>query len=313
MEPEENEQMLMIDAIESRLLVPEGMLEECREKIFKWKIKFSGQHSKKSGMSFLEKINNLCETHRVSENDLLVSALDLFTGTVECPQEDAMLYIIAVENLFRRLGKPTPKREIIDPILRNLNPFFSDRVGLQEINSLVQLKELCYKGCGRKNFLLANCLSCSKKLEGWCRPNSDSISKRYKYNIETKESSIKPHYQSGPVVNESRPLRQSEQIVNNFARSRDEWISWLLQVNSVMSVKSLPSLCTSVLFDNRLYLAIHVYVHYLVGLLDSGASHTIIRSKGLEFLRQYYLLSELIPCPVNIKTAALEKILLAQT
>lgn len=49
--------------------------------INKWGIKFSGHSSKESVMSFLEKVNELCEARQVSEQDLFTSAVDLFTDT----------------------------------------------------------------------------------------------------------------------------------------------------------------------------------------------------------------------------------------
>lgn len=61
------------------------------------------------------------------------------------PNEDVSLYILAVESMYRRLGKPVPEEDIIDQILRNLNPYYADRVALHEIGDLNTLKELCRK------------------------------------------------------------------------------------------------------------------------------------------------------------------------
>lgn len=49
--------------------------------INKWGIKFSGQSSTESVMSFLEKINELCEARNISTEDLFTASVDLFSGT----------------------------------------------------------------------------------------------------------------------------------------------------------------------------------------------------------------------------------------
>lgn len=49
--------------------------------IHKWGIKFSGQSSKGSVMSFLEKVNDLCDARHISKEELFTSAIDLFEDT----------------------------------------------------------------------------------------------------------------------------------------------------------------------------------------------------------------------------------------
>lgn len=59
------------------------------------------------------------------------------------PSEDITLYIISVEALYRRLESPRSEREIVDQLMRNLNPYFCERLALVEINGLTQLKDTC--------------------------------------------------------------------------------------------------------------------------------------------------------------------------
>lgn len=55
------------------------------------------------------------------------------------------IYVATMENLFRRLPTPMPEREKLRLLIRNIAPFYSDRLSLQDISSVDEL--LCL---GRK-------------------------------------------------------------------------------------------------------------------------------------------------------------------
>ncbi|KAK4881420.1 hypothetical protein RN001_004739 [Aquatica leii] len=67
------------------------------------------------------------------------------TVRTQGPHEDVFFYIMSVEALYRRLETQPSESEIIDQILRNLNPYFSERVSLHDVDTLDRLKELCRK------------------------------------------------------------------------------------------------------------------------------------------------------------------------
>lgn len=75
------------------------------------------------------------------EYDIRVEILSRTQGI----NENVIMYIMSVESLFRRLGKNTSESEITKQIIRNLNPFYSDRISSYEIASLDELKEKCRK------------------------------------------------------------------------------------------------------------------------------------------------------------------------
>lgn len=57
--------------------------------------------------------------------------------------ENVISYIISVEALFKRLTIPCSERDIIQQLLRNLNPFFLKHLVLRNVSSLFELKDLC--------------------------------------------------------------------------------------------------------------------------------------------------------------------------
>lgn len=153
--------------------------------VYKWNISFSGQPQQESLMSFLERVHELCDSRRVSEEDLFVSASDLFTGTallwfrnikhevtswagvVACLKRDflpvdyeddllreirertqgvnenVLCYIISMEALFNRLPTRPSSDEVIRRIKKNLNPYFSEKLVMENIRTLSDLKEKC--------------------------------------------------------------------------------------------------------------------------------------------------------------------------
>lgn len=59
--------------------------------------------------------------------------------------ENVIMYIMSVESLFRRLGGHISENEILRQVMRNLNPFFADRISAYEIDTLEDLREKCRK------------------------------------------------------------------------------------------------------------------------------------------------------------------------
>lgn len=57
--------------------------------------------------------------------------------------ENVCVYIVAMEALFKRLDKQTDDADIVRQIVRNLNPFFSQHLALQNITELPKLKDTC--------------------------------------------------------------------------------------------------------------------------------------------------------------------------
>lgn len=75
------------------------------------------------------------------EHDLWLEILNRTQGLYE----NVIMYITSVESLFRRLEKKYSEDEILRQIIRNLNPFFSDRISAYDITSLDDLKDKCRK------------------------------------------------------------------------------------------------------------------------------------------------------------------------
>lgn len=66
--------------------------------------------------------------------------------------------------------------------------------------------------------------------------------------------------------------------------SAQEWNAWLVKVNTFCSPKVISPICSSLPYDSRPYLQVSINGNPVVGLLDSGASRTIIGQSGLSFL-----------------------------
>lgn len=57
--------------------------------------------------------------------------------------ENVVVFIVAMESLYNRLDKRPSEKEIVRQIIRNLNPFFSQHLALQKIDSLSELRDTC--------------------------------------------------------------------------------------------------------------------------------------------------------------------------
>lgn len=73
------------------------------------------------------------------EYDLLTEIRNRTQGV----QENVTTFIIAIEALFKRLGTPRSQYEIVQQVIRNLNPYFADHVATLEIDSLQELRAAC--------------------------------------------------------------------------------------------------------------------------------------------------------------------------
>lgn len=57
--------------------------------------------------------------------------------------ENVIVFIVAMESLYSRLDQRPTEQEIVRQIIRNLNPFFSQHLALQKIETLRELRDMC--------------------------------------------------------------------------------------------------------------------------------------------------------------------------
>lgn len=75
--------------------------------------------------------------------DFELSLMDDIRSRTQGPNENVMQYIDVMLTLFKRLTRPLTDKEKLTQIVRNLNPYFLDRVSLKEIDGVDQLKAVC--------------------------------------------------------------------------------------------------------------------------------------------------------------------------
>lgn len=153
--------------------------------VVQWSLKYSGEGGGISLNEFLSKVRFHMRARHVSEDELLDSAYDLFSGAAlnwyeanydkfnswpalenslklqflpydydvllckeieertQGSEERIGIYLAVMENLFRRLTYQVTEEEKLSIILRNLQPYYSEKLCFQEIGSIQQLTSLC--------------------------------------------------------------------------------------------------------------------------------------------------------------------------
>lgn len=134
--------------------------------VSQWNLKFSGEKGCLSVSAFLERVDELCIARNFPKERLIDSAIDLFRTEpcelllilgphylISCEKNfnrlitsfccgrklNVGLYVAIMGNLFKRLRNPISDEAKLAVLLRNLNPFYSEKLGLTEINSVDQL------------------------------------------------------------------------------------------------------------------------------------------------------------------------------
>lgn len=152
--------------------------------VYKWGLKFSGLVTE-SFNSFLEEVEEYCKSRYVSKDQLFASARDLFSGDALrvynlfkqqafdwdglvrlmkeefVPDAEALwkqilsrtqgvnesigLYVAIMSSLFDRMPTPVPNILRMQVLMRNILPFYQERLVLVEVKTPFELIELCRK------------------------------------------------------------------------------------------------------------------------------------------------------------------------
>lgn len=152
--------------------------------VYKWQIKFSG-HPHESLNAFLEEVEEHCQSRNVDKAQLFSSARDLFAGDAlrmynwfkryasdwdslvrllkeeyvppaeklweqilnrtQGVTESIGLYVATMTTLFDRMPTPVTSSLRMQVLRKNILPFFQERLALTEIQTPLELIELCRK------------------------------------------------------------------------------------------------------------------------------------------------------------------------
>lgn len=91
-----------------------------------------------------EDLTNALRQNFVSEDSDFILLKEI-ESRVQGKEEPFVLYLSGMLNLFHHLKEPISERKKLDMIMRNMNPFLSDRLALLEIHNTQQLALLCKK------------------------------------------------------------------------------------------------------------------------------------------------------------------------
>lgn len=163
--------------------------------VAQWGISFSGDEREISLNDFLSQVELYARAEKITEEELLSSAIYLFKGTAKTwyrafhsyfdnwlslvnalrdqflphdydywlykeieqrrqdESEDFGIFLATMEMLFRNLSVPLYEEEKLDIVMRNMLPIYADKIDIDSVYSLYELKTKC-KNIERNRFRL---------------------------------------------------------------------------------------------------------------------------------------------------------------
>ncbi|KAL3273369.1 hypothetical protein HHI36_014817 [Cryptolaemus montrouzieri] len=173
--------------------------------------------------------------------------------------ENIGIYVACMTNLFSRSSITVPKSAQLKIMLRHLNPFFQLHLGLTEVTSIDYLIELCNK----------------LKM------------KRHSVESYSNPLSRKPHLEPylayvGPSTSSS-PSSLKVVAVTCCNCNKSESVTAKTECTVIDRI-ILDYIIAHSRKDKRLYPKVNIYGEKYMGLLDSGATRTIMGKIGWDLL-----------------------------
>ncbi|GLV33414.1 hypothetical protein CBL_20155, partial [Carabus blaptoides fortunei] len=124
-----------------------------------WNLHFTAEPKSISLGAFLERVDELRVARNVSKQQLFASCVDLFKGKAlvwyranrsqleikhrtQGLDETMDIYVATMQTMFRRLTTPVSEATKLRIMMRNINPYFQQLLGLTDIDSVESLLKL---------------------------------------------------------------------------------------------------------------------------------------------------------------------------
>ncbi|KAJ8967729.1 hypothetical protein NQ314_002675, partial [Rhamnusium bicolor] len=187
-------------------------------------------------------------------------------------------YFACMTNLFNRLGNPVSEQEKLYILKRNILPYYIHQLGSQgEINSVDELRKLCKKweinreiASRPRSTLNANISALEPDLAGNPGPFNFINRNRTAVPVNSVTSNDKTCWNCNELGHRFQNCRKKENV--NF-------VSGVVKL-ALLGIPVVAVQKTLLEGDPRPYLTVEIYGLTFVGLLDSGASRTVIGSSG---------------------------------
>ncbi|KAJ8929025.1 hypothetical protein NQ314_018336 [Rhamnusium bicolor] len=214
-------------------------------------------------------------------------------------------YFACMTNLFNRLGNLVSEQEKLYILKRNILPYYIHQLGSQgEINSVDELRKLCKKweinreiASRPRTTLNANISALEPDLAGNPGPFNFINRNRTATPVNSVTSNDKTCWNCNELGHRFQNCRKKRERKFCFRCGKagvtsrtttlgvrkpanDSWIAWLNFVGTEYRRQRICSMFTTREGDPRPYLTVKIYGLTFVGLLDSGASRTVIGSSS---------------------------------
>ncbi|KAJ8968492.1 hypothetical protein NQ317_014542, partial [Molorchus minor] len=273
--------------------------------VAKWDLNFSGEKKGMSLNAFLQRVEELRVARHVSRDELFDTAVDLFKGKAliwyravrkevnhwddlvkllreefqpcdyneklfeeikrrtQGSDESIGIYLSIMSAMFSRLTCPVGEDVQLKIIMRNISPFYQTQLGLVDITSITQLRTLGRKLEARR-----------EAVEAFSLP-----SRRSTNALEPDLAYVGMASSSSTVTCDTFSDRTERgKRTTTFLESRGKDVGFKTSTTHFRPV--LDFILDQCDGDERPYLRVNVLGRTLMGLLDSGASVTILGQPG---------------------------------
>ncbi|KAJ8978151.1 hypothetical protein NQ317_016854 [Molorchus minor] len=219
--------------------------------VSKWNlVQFSGDSSKISLSAFLENVEELCISRSVTKNQLLNSASDLFTGK-------ALIWFRSIKNKIQSWT------QLVEELrLQFQTPNFNEKL-LQEIRQRTQGPAESIAPFYQSQLSLTNVTSIDQLL---------ILGRKLETSKDSIESFVPPPRNRNSLIEPDLAYIYTDTERPSTSSHVDEVVCWNCK---------LPAHAEG---DERPYLEVSIFGTKMLGLLDSGATNTILGGKGWKIL-----------------------------
>ncbi|KAJ8948943.1 hypothetical protein NQ318_022965 [Aromia moschata] len=270
----------------------------------KWNLKFSGNLRDMSLSAFMQQVEEL----RIARTSLKGNPVGLWYRFIfwkslhdedllkeiekrtQAKDESTGIYLAIVNSYFNRLTHPLSEKAKLTLLLRNIRPALQQGIGLREVTSIADLRAICRK-LEEKNESIENFheppTNCADTLEpdlAYVEEVSETVDPKRPPDSKARQkisevSSTRTH--GGQLYTYTKEVFLSLQEGRSHAtllNGRGGGVAPNNSANRIIPI--LECILDHAKDDERPYLKVDVMGITLLGLLDSGATCTILGNEG---------------------------------
>ncbi|XP_023312215.1 uncharacterized protein LOC111692437 [Anoplophora glabripennis] len=214
------------------------------------------------------------------------------------PTESIGVYLAVMSSYFNRLARPISEDVKLTIILKNLHPYYLERLRDPMPSSLDELRSACRSMEARRD-TIRNYVEPSSRRNCFLERDLAYIDASGKVDtVETSSSSNRSTGSSKPIVcfrcqqpgHKAVGCAQTKKLTC-FKCRKEGFTGRIKSVEPEKSTKNFQPILDFILDhaqnDERPYLRIDILGKTLLGLLDSGASTTIVGGRGYQLIKDF--------------------------